>query len=501
MAFRATFLVVVGVTLVGQLAALGFEMAAAARFGTGLEADALAFALTLVFALTTEIVGWISTLFVPLYVEVRATSAAGAGRFLRRVLVALVIGLGAAALVLALVAGPMVGMLAPSLGARGVAVMRAFVPLVALVPLAGLFAAVLHAHGRFVGASLRQLAWYGGGLAGIVAFGATLGAVAAPLGMLAGVAVFTALLAVAALRDARAPAGGGPGPALATLAPRLVPLLVLSACAATNVAVERALAARLPVGSLAALTYAYRLLHFPLALFVVNATAMLLPVLAAHAVRGDAAALGALAHRALRLTVVFTIPLAVLAAALAEPLTALLLERGAFTPASTAATATAIAWYAPGVVAMALTQVLFRAFQALHALWRLAFTVGAGLVLNVVLMQVLTALFGFRGLALASSVSAFVAVALMRAALEHRVPGLGGALASRATGVIVVAGVAAGVAAVLARGFAGESPVSGLLAGGGAGVAVYAGLLLAFAPAEARAALAALAPAWGGRSA
>ena len=141
MAFRATFLVVVGVTLVGQLAALGFEIAAAARFGTGLEADALAFALTLVFALTTEIVGWVSALFVPLYLEARATSPSTAASLLRRVLAALVIVLGAGVILLALAAGSLVEILAPSLGARGVAVFRAFAPLIALVPLAGLFAA------------------------------------------------------------------------------------------------------------------------------------------------------------------------------------------------------------------------------------------------------------------------------------------------------------------------------------------------------------------------
>src|SRR5437762_4209391 len=195
MSFRATFLVVVGVTLIGQLAALGFEMAAAARFGTGLDADALAFALTVVLALTTEVVGWISTLFVPLYVETRATSASAAAAFLRRVLTALVIVVGAGAVILTLGAGAIIGALAPALGPRGVAVVRAFAPLVALIPLAGLFGATLHAQGRFVAASLRQLAWYGGGLAGIVGFGAVLGAVAAPLGMLAGVVAFTALLA------------------------------------------------------------------------------------------------------------------------------------------------------------------------------------------------------------------------------------------------------------------------------------------------------------------
>jgi putative peptidoglycan lipid II flippase len=319
--------------------------------------------------------------------------------------------------------------------------------------------------------------------------------------MLAGVAAFTVLLAIAALRHARAPGGDRGGPTLAVLAHRLVPLVVLSAVVAVNAVVGAAVAARLPPGSLAVLTYAYRLVNFPLALLVVNVTAMLLPVLAGHAVRGDASALDALAQRALRLTVVFSIPFAALAVALAEPLTQLLLERGAFTAAATAATATAIAWYAPGVVALALTQVLFRAFQALHALWPLAWTMGASLMLNVLLMPALAALFGFRGLPLANTISAFVAVALMLAALRARAPALGGALASRATAAMVIAGVAGGVAAAIARDYGGDGAVPRLFLGGVAGIAVYAGLLVALAPAEARAALASLVPAWTGRGA
>ena len=499
MAFRATFLVVVGVTLVGQLAALGFEIAAAARFGTGLEADALAFALTLVFALTAEIGGWVSTLFVPLYVEARATSPSIAASLLRRVLAALVIVLGAGAILLALAAGSLVEILAPSLGPRGVAIFRAFAPLIALVPLAGLFAATLHATGRFVAASFRPLAWYGGGIIGVVVVGPALGAVAVPLGMIVGVAAFTALIGGSALRDARAPDGGGGGPSLAALARRLVPLAVLSAFVALNVAVERALAARLPTGSLAALTYGYRLLHFPVALFVVNATAMLFPRLSGHAVRGEMSSFDALVHRALGLAAVFAVPFAALAIALAEPLTALLLQRGAFTASSTAATATAIAWYAPGVVAMALNHVLSRAFQALHALWRLVWTVGAGLLLNVLLMPALTMLFGFRGLAFASSISAFVAVGLMLMALNEHVPTLGGALVTRATAAIVIAGVAGGVAATFARGLAGDSAMPQVLCGGVVGIAVYATVLFALAPGEARAMLATLAPTWSGR--
>ena len=499
MAFRATFLAVVGVTLIGHLLALAFEIVTAARFGTGADADALAFSLVLVVTLTGEVAGWVSTIVVPLYVEARTTTPAAAAAFLRRVLTAVIVGGGALAAALAFGAPAIVAALAPALGTRGVAVLRAFAPLLLLVPLAGLFAAALHAHGRFVAASFRQLAWSGGGLVGVVFLAGALGPVSAPLGMLAGTAVFALVLAIALppVRDARERADG---PTLPRLASLLLPLVLLSAAATVNVAVERALAARLPAGSLAALTYAYRLLNFPLMLFVVNATAMLLPTLAGHAARGEQAAVGALAGRALRLAVVFAVPLAALGIALAEPLTHVLLERGAFTAASTAATATAIAWYAPGVIATPLVQVLFRAYQALHALWPLAWTAGATIAINVVMMPALTAALGFRGLALAASLAGFVGVALMLLGLRTRAPEIARALATRSTAAVLAAGVAAAGAAWLAGAMT-SAPVPALLGGVAAGVAVYAGALAMLAPAEARAALALLVPAVSGRTA
>src|SRR5688572_13905347 len=164
MAFRTTFLAVVAVTLAGQLVAVAFEIAVAARFGTGREADALAFALTLLVSLSAEVVGWVSTLFVPLYIDARATSPGAGAALLRRGLLAVLAATVAAALLLGFVAPVVLGLLAPALGARGVAILRACAPLLVVVPLAALFAATLQAHGRFVAAGARQLAWYGGGL-------------------------------------------------------------------------------------------------------------------------------------------------------------------------------------------------------------------------------------------------------------------------------------------------------------------------------------------------
>lgn len=495
MAFRTTFLAVVGVTLAGQLVAVAFEIAVAARFGTGREADALAFALTLLVSLTGEVVGWISTLFVPLYIDARARNPAGAAAFLRRGIAGLLAATLGAALLLALGAPLVLAALAPALGARGVAVLRMCAPLLVVVPLGGLFAATLQAHGRFVAPSARQLAWYGGGLAGVLALAGALGAVAALLGMLAGTLGFTVAVAALALRLAGPVAGAAEGPKLGRIGSLLVPLVVLSAAMTVNVTVERALAARLPEGSLAALTYAYRMLHFPLALFMTNASTMLLPALAGHAVRGDARAVDALTQRALRIAIVFVVPLAGLALALAEPLTRVVLERGAFTVASTAITATAVVWYAPGIVALALVQILLRAYQASHALWRLAWTTGAGIAVNILLMVTLTALVGFPGLPLASSLSAFALLGLMLVGVRGRVRGLGGVVFARGTMAVVVAGVAAAGAAWLAQTFTGGAATAALAAGAAAGIAVYAGTLSALAPAEARAALAFVVPA------
>jgi putative peptidoglycan lipid II flippase len=470
-------------------------MAVAARFGTGAAADTLAFALVLVLSLTTEVSGWVSTLVVPLYVEARATSAAAAAAFLRRMLLALMMLVVLGAMAFGAAAPAIASLLAPTLGAAGTAMLRAFAPLIVLAPLATLFSAALQANDRFVGAAARQIAWYGGGLAAIVLVAPTLGPLAAPLGMLAGMALFTALLAGGALRLTAG--GDAGGPALRRAAALLAPLVVLSACSALHVAVERALAARLPEGSLAALTYAYRLLHFPLALFVVNAGAMLLPALSAHAASGRDEAAGALMGRAIRVALVFAVPLAALTMALAQPLTTVVLERGAFTTSSTALTATAIAWYAPAAIALAIMQLLYRVYQARQALWSLAWRAGTATAMSIVLMTVCSAGLGLRGLPLGISLATFAGAALMLRGL----PGLALLPGARALAGLGLAGVAAFAAAWFARSAFVDGAALALVGGGAAGLAAYAGVLFAVAPSEARTVLAVLAPAVSGRPA
>lgn len=493
---RRVFGALVGVTLAGQLCAMLYEIAVAGRFGTGAEADALALALTLALAVANEVVGWISTLFVPHYIEAESREGPAAAERFFRASVGLVAG-GGVVLTGLLIAGapPLVAVLAPGLAGRaaGVRLLRLFAPVLLLLPVSMLLSGALQARGRFVVASLRQLCWYGLALASVLALAGRVGAAAVPAGMVAGLVLFCALLGarLAAIR------GRPRGPA--TIAPRLrrvalllLPLALASGANYVNIMVERGLAARLPEGSLAALTYAFRLLNFPINLLVLNATTMLLPPLALHAAQADAARFESLLERALRLTIVFTVPIAALAIALAGPGIRVLLERGAFTAESTRLTAAAVVCYAPGVIGIAGAQVLARAYQALHEVRRLVWTGIAVIALNVLLMSGLTAALGFRGLPLAVSLSALTLFLVMLLAIASRLPGLAPRAVLASAGRALLAGLVA-IACVWAVGRGGA--LARLLAGGAAGAVAYGLALWALGRDDARLALAAVAPA------
>ena len=483
---RHAFLGLVLMTLGGQLCVLGYEIVVASRFGTGRDADALALGLTVTFVLANEISGWVSALVVPTYLQLRHQRGVdAAGSFVLRsgaMLVALTSGVAA---IVAATAPVAVGALAPGLATDPSAarLFRLFLPLVVFVPVAAWLAGILHSHGRFVMPGMRQTFWYGPPLVVLLALGPAVEAAAVPMGMATGLMLFCALLGAFAMRHLVLPRTSARSVELQAVATSLLPLVLASLVSTANVSLERGIAARLTEGSLAALTYAFRMLTVPVNLFVLNASIMLLPALSLSAARGDARALGALLQRSLRLALVLTVPLAALGIPLAEPGIRLLLERGAFTAESTRATATALAWYFPAIVGMAGVHVLTRAFQALREFRRLAAVNIAIAALNMALMPTLTALLGFRGLPLAASLTWSLLFGAMLWALRARLTQeeLAGILNPMAP--VILAG---GVALVCTAGAVAAVPSTaiGVVAGAAIGLGAYGLAVRALAPTE-----------------
>jgi putative peptidoglycan lipid II flippase len=111
---------------------------------------------------------------------------------------------------------------------------------------------------------------------------------------------------------------------------------------------------------------------------------------------------------------------------LARPIVRLIYEHGRFTPIDTAATAAALAFYAPGLVGYSAVKLISPAFYALGnsriPVIASGVSIGVNILLNVVLLRAL----GHRGLALGTALAALTNAGILLFLLHDRLRGLDG---------------------------------------------------------------------------
>ncbi len=169
----------------------------------------------------------------------------------------------------------------------------------------------------------------------------------------------------------------------------------------------------LRTGAVAALYFGERLYQFPMALIGGALATVLLPVLSQHAARGDRSRLGDDLTLGLELSLVIGIPASIGLLLIADPLTTVMFQRGAFRPEDVLRTALVIQGYSLGVWAFCGLTVALRGFYALGdrrtpAAIGLA-AMGLNLLLNLCLVWTLQEL----GLAVATTLSAVAQLGLL----------------------------------------------------------------------------------------
>jgi len=220
-----------------------------------------------------------------------------------------------------------------------------------------------------------------------------------------------------------------------------------------NVFVNTWLATTQPQGAVSWLQYAFRLVYLPIGLFGVSIATAALPELSRQAAAADREAMRRTISTGLRMMLMLNVPATVGLIVLAPPIIELLFERGAFTPADTAATAAAVMFYAPGLLGYSAVKIASPSFYSLGdsrtpVIVSVA-SVGVNLALNLILVKVM----GYRGLALGTAVAALFNASAVLLLLSKRLNGLEGRRVANAFVRILAASALMGVAAHFAAGW------------------------------------------------
>jgi putative peptidoglycan lipid II flippase len=215
-----------------------------------------------------------------------------------------------------------------------------------------------------------------------------------------------------------------PRPRLTPRVRRLLVLILPGAVGAgvvqINLLVGVMIASLLPTGSVSYLYYADRINQLPLGVIGVAVGTALLPLLSRQLrAQEDAAAMASL-NRALEFALFLTLPAALALVVIPGPIISVLFERGAFDAAASVATADALIAYSVGLPAYVLIKVLAPGFFAREDTATPVKIAALCVVINIVLSLLLMGPMLHVGVALATSISAWINAVLLGWALARR---------------------------------------------------------------------------------
>jgi putative peptidoglycan lipid II flippase len=211
-----------------------------------------------------------------------------------------------------------------------------------------------------------------------------------------------------------------------------------------NVFVNTVLATGQGTGAVSWLDFAFRLMYLPIGLFGVSIATAATPAISRMVADQDFARIRSTLANALGLMLFLNVPATLGLIILAQPIVAVIFERGEFTAADTAATAAALQYYAIGLVGYSVVRIISPTFYALQRS-RVPVMVSAGSVLvNVALNLALVRVMGYRGLALGTSITAIINASVQLFLLRREIHGLEGSRIAASLARVVAASAVMG---------------------------------------------------------
>jgi putative peptidoglycan lipid II flippase len=330
--------------------------------------------------------------------------------------------------------------------------LRIQLPSAVIFGLSGLVMGILNAHQSFLYSALAPAMYPVGMIAGLILLVPGMGVYGLAWGVVLGALLHLGVQIPALIRlperHYRVTLGLDYPPlreVIRLMGPRLISVAVIQA----NFLLNTILASSQPEGSLTGITYGFALMLLPQAAIAQSIATAALPTFSALAARGRFDDLRSALAATLRGILLLALPASLGLILLRVPLIRLLLEHGEFDARSTELVAWALLWYASGLVAHSVLEVVTRAFFALKDTKTPTLITTLAMALNLGLSLLFSAWFiqlGWMphgGLALANTTATFLEVGALLFLLRRKTGGLGGTrvLAALGQGTLATLGM------------------------------------------------------------
>ncbi len=206
------------------------------------------------------------------------------------------------------------------------------------------------------------------------------------------------------------------------------PVLIGVAVNQINTIVDRTIASTLVEGSISALNYANKLNQFVMGMFIVSISSVVYPMLSKLSTENNKIKFNKSIITAINTVILLVIPISVGAIILSTPIVKLLFQRGEFDARATYMTSVALVFYSIGMIGFGLRDILGKVFYSLQDTKTPMINGALAMILNIILNISFVKFTNMQlaGLALATSTSALVTVALLFINLRIKIGPFGG---------------------------------------------------------------------------
>ncbi|MDP4796659.1 MAG: murein biosynthesis integral membrane protein MurJ [Rhodospirillales bacterium] len=201
---------------------------------------------------------------------------------------------------------------------------------------------------------------------------------------------------------------------------RILPVMFGASLYQINFLVGTILATTISDGAVSYLYYADRVTQLPLGVVGIAVGTALLPMISRQLESGNAERANASQNRGIEIALLLTVPAALALIVIPGPIIAVLFERGAFGKAASEATSQALMAYAIGLPAYVGIRVFTPGFYAREDTATPVRIAALSMLVNIAMNFLLMRHFAHVGIAMASSISAWLNIGLLVAVLAKR---------------------------------------------------------------------------------